>query len=242
MHGSRLLSAIASGLLLVVASCESSGPDRRQVDVSFSSQSPSASLVGGSSADITVTIGSNSLVITRAQLVLRDIKLKPTTETCADDESDDDCETIHVGPTLVDLPLTETAATELTASVPVGTYRRVQLKIHKPSDDGDDAAFVAANPDFEDISIRVEGTYNGEAFVYTSALTENIELEFSPPLVIDTDGQNFTVQVDLSSWFRSGTGVIDPRTANDGGANEQTVRDNIRASLRALEDADRNGR
>jgi hypothetical protein len=231
---------------ITVAACgDSSSPNRRLVALSFSSQSSAApAIVADNSAafDVTVSGGGNTVVITKAQLVLRDIKLKETTATCTDAAGVEDCATIHVGPALIDLPLTTDGVTSLSASVPEGTYRRVQLKIHKPSDDADDAAFKTANPAFANISIRVEGTFNGQAFVFTSALTENVELNFNPEIVIDADNQNITVQVDIASWFKNGSAVIDPRTANNGQPNENLVRNNIRASLRAIEDEDRNGR
>ena len=97
------------------------------------------------------------------------------------------------------------------------------------------------NPNFANSSIRVEGTFNGTAFVFTSALSEKEELEFNPPIVVDATNKNITVQIDLRSWFKSGTTVINPATANPGQPNENLVRSNIKASLRALEDDDRNG-
>ena len=100
---------------------------------------------------------------------------------------------------------------------------------------------VAANPNFANASIRVEGTYNGTPFVFTSSMTDVIEMSFSPPVVIDADNQNVTIDVDLSSWFKVNGQVIDPTTANPGQPNENAVRNNIRASLRGFEDDDRNG-
>ena len=243
----------AATLLLAVAACESSGPDRHPVDLSFSSQgtaesvSDASAASGGVAADqaaiISVTIGPNTLIINRARLVLRDIRLKPTTAACSDDDaSNDDCETVHAGPVVADLPLTETAVTEITASVPEGSYRRIQIQIHKLSDDAEDAAVLAENPELEDASIRVEGTWNGQPFVYLADYTENVELEFTPAIDIDTDDKNVTVQADISGWFVSNGSLIDPRTANKGGANENVVRNNIRASLRAIEDDYRDGR
>lgn len=61
------------------------------------------------------------------------------------------------------------------------------------------------------------------------------------PIVLDATSKNITIQFDLSTWFKSGTTVINPATANAGGANENVVRNNIRASLRAIEDDDKNG-
>jgi hypothetical protein len=244
----NVMKAALPATLLMLAACESTTPDRRPVSVSFSTQSAAALAIAGERApnfDVTVTIGANTLVITKAQLVVRSIKLKKTeTLECSDDDGiDDDCDEIKLGPMLVDLPLTANGVTSVTATIPEGTYREVSFKIHKPDDDNaEDLAFIAANPTFERTSIRVEGTYNGQAFVYTSDVSERMEVEFESPVTINADDQNVTVQLDLSSWFEVGGQIVNPNTANKGGANENAVRDNIRASMRALEDDDRNGR
>lgn len=233
--------------VIALTACDSTSPNSRPVSVSFSSQSSLAALRGdrAPSFDVTVTIGANTLVITKAQVVVRSIKLKQTATTvCSDDDSiDDDCDEVELGPMLVDLPLTANGVTSVTASIPEGTYREISFKIHKPGDDNAaDIAFRAANPTFAATSIRIEGTYNGQAFVFTSDLSERMELEFNPPVTITSDNQNVTVQFDVSSWFEVNAQVINPTTANKGGANENAVKDNIRASLRALEDDDKNGR
>ncbi|MCK7521644.1 MAG: hypothetical protein MZV64_30150 [Ignavibacteriales bacterium] len=69
-----------------------------------------------------------------------------------------------------------------------GTYDRLEFEIHKPEDDGDadDAAFLAAHPDFRRISIRVTGTYNGTPFAYTTDLSEEQERALVPPLSLST--------------------------------------------------------
>lgn len=238
----RTTLILASLSAVAVAAC-STEPDGEPIELSFSSQAPASN----ATTDITVTVGANTLVITKAQMVVRRIKLKPAISslTCDDDDSGtDDCAVIHTGPILVDLPLTPNTVTTFSANVPPGVYGEVDLRIHKPTDDAADAAFRAANPGFDQTSIRVEGTYNGSAFVYTADLTEKQELEFNPPVAVEEGGplMNLTVQADVSTWFRSGTTLINPTTANKGGANENLVKNNIRASLRAFRDDDHSGR
>jgi hypothetical protein len=108
--------------------------------------------------------------------------------------------------------------------------------------DASDVAFRAANPTFATTNIRVEGTFNGQAFVYASDLSETMELEFAAPVVTNADNKNVTVQFDLSSWFKIGGQVINPTTANKSGINENAVKTNTRGSLHALEGDDSNGR
>jgi hypothetical protein len=232
---------LAPAIVIASACSDSSSPNGRSLGVSFSSQSASAS---AAAADVTVTGGGNTLVITKAQVVVRRIKLKGTTAgTCSDDDTaTDDCRSVFIGPMLVDLPLTTGSVTSIAAVVPPDTYRQIEFRIHKPGSDGPDAAFRAANPTFANISVRVEGTFNGAAFVYTSALDEKQTLTFNPAITVGADNQNVTIQFDVASWFTNGSTVVNPATANTGGANENLVRDKIRSSLRAIEDDDRNGR
>jgi hypothetical protein len=242
-----LASILASSSLVVLGACGgSTSSNTRPVSLSFSGQAPAgAAATINASRDVIVTVGANTLVITKAQLVVRSIKLKTaSTMTCSDDDSiNDDCDEVRLAPTLIDVPLTANGVTSLTATIPEGTYREISFKIHKPSDDdASDVAFRAANPTFATTSIRIEGTFNGAAFVHTSDISETIELEFATPVVLNADNQNVTVQFDLSSWFKVNGQVINPATANKGAANENAVKNNVRGSLRVFDDEDRNGR
>ena len=215
------------------------GPNSGQVALSFSSQATAPATF-----DITVTSGGNTLVITKAQMVLREIELKQsTTAACGNDEAVDDCDELELGAMLIDLPVTAGLTSALTASIPEGTYREIEFEIHKPGDDAKDVAFKAANPLFANISIRVQGTYNGQPFVFTSAVSQDVELEFNPPVVIAAGSNNVTIQVDLTRWFKNSSGaLIDPNTANPGLSNASLVAANIKASLRALDDDDKDGK
>ncbi|MGH7753399.1 MAG: hypothetical protein ACREN5_11350, partial [Gemmatimonadales bacterium] len=62
--------------------------------------------------------------------------------------------------------------------------------------------------------------------------------------VVDEGGSaNVTLRLDVSRWFVNGggTALVDPATANEGQANENLVRDNIRASIDAFRDDDADG-
>ena len=240
-----LLPLVALG----IAACGvfSTAPNRPTLTLSFSSRAPApvASASLAPNFDISVTSGANTLVITKAQLVVRKIELKSlATTACSEDGiSADDCDEIELGTRLVDLPVSDALAPATTASIPEGTYREIEFKVHKPGTDAIDAAFILANPDFKDISVRVEGTYNGAQFTFTSAVNEEVELEFNPPVVITAASNNITIQVDLRTWFRNTDGtVIDPATANTGGPNASLVASKIKASLRAFEDRDKDGK
>ena len=188
--------------------------------------------------------GSGALVITRARIVLREIELESPDFVCgfSDDSSrsrhdDDDCE-IELAPRIVDLPLDGGAVPLIGVNVPEGIYDEIEFELHKPDDDTPaDLAFIAANPDFRRISVRVEGTWNGTPFVYETDQNAELELEFRSPLHVGADGVNITVNVDVASWFRTAGGAV----IRPSSANADLIDDRIRQSFRAFEDDDRDG-
>jgi hypothetical protein len=227
---------------------------------------PAAATVAGLASlaePYTITDASgNSLTFEKVELVLREIELKradrdvvcgeddsnsddDSNDDSSDDSSADDCEELEFGPVLLDLPLGGGAAQVFTVEVASGTYDELEFEIHKPEDDGDanDAAFLAAHPDFRGVSIRVTGSYNGTPFTYTTDLGEEQEQALVPPLSLATaTATDLTLFVDINNWFRTGAAtLIDPASANEGGANESLVEDNIENSIDAFEDDDRDG-
>jgi hypothetical protein len=238
------------GMAAALAACsDGTGPGAaRTVSLTFTSGAaggPSLSRMGV--ADDTIVSGNDVLVITRAQIVLREIELKrENDDLCETGEGDDDgCEEFETGPMLVDLPLGGAVETAITIEADTGTYDEIDFELHKPEDDGDsaDAAFIAAHPEFDRLSIRVEGTWNGTPFVFTSDVNVEQENGLVPPLVItESTGTNVTLRVDISTWFRNGSGaLVDPASGNQGGQNESVITENIKVSFHAFEDEDRDG-
>ncbi len=217
------------------------------VAVSVATQSPrvssqAAALSRAKALDDTITSGADTIIVTRAQLVLREIELKRVESPNCDGA--DECEKVEFGPVLVDLPLQPGADRKFTVEPPRGSYDEIEFDVHKPDDgDPDDQVFIQQNPEFERISIRVQGTFNDAPFVYESDLDVEQELTLQPPLVVDENtATNVTIFVGLDSWFRMPNGMlVDPATANKDGPNENLVKDNIITSMRAFEDRDEDG-
>lgn len=236
------------GMAAALAACgDGTGPGApRTVSLTFSTGAPGGPLFSRLGvADDTIISGSDVLVITRAQIVLREIELKREDDDVCDSSGpgdDDGCEEFEIGPLLVDLPLNGGAETAITIEADTGTYDEIDFEVHK-AEGGGDAAFIAQHPEFDGLSIRVEGTWNGTPFVFESDLDVEQENELVPPLVItETTGTNVTLRVDLSTWFRNGSGaLVDPATGNTGGANESVIKENIKVSFHAFEDEDRDG-
>ena len=239
-----LLTSVAALATLTLAGCDAGGPSTSaQVNFSVATQPASAATTGSSE---TFTDGSNTLVIDRVQLVLREIELKrvEATTSCGDSGSDS-CEELELGPILLDLPLGSSGiAHSFTVPVAAGSYDEIEFKIHPAShDDTPDAAFLQAHPEFAGVSVQVDGTFNGVGFSFTSDLSAEEEIELSPPLAVaESATADLTLLVDLDRWFRNGAGLlVDPATANVGLANESLVESNIRATLHAFEDEDHDG-
>ena len=229
--------------------CDSNTEPAGSGGVSFSTVATPAALPAGAAVgagELTQTDGEHTLVITRVAVVLREIELERVEDNdCPDGVEEDDCEEFEVGPTLLEMGLEGTVEQVVAIQAPAGSYDELEFDIHKPEDDTpEDLAFIAANPDFERVSIRVEGTFDGEDFLFLQDLNEEQELDLSPPLEVAEGAAttNVTLQLDVTTWFvRSDGSLIDPGTANKGGPNESLVEQNIENSIEAFEDDDHDG-
>lgn len=194
-------------------------------------------------AQATITDGTNTLVITSVQVVLREIELEPAeTPDCDVEPGPVGCEEFETGPVLLNLPVDGSTSEDVAIDVPAGSYDEVEFDIHVVSDA--DGAFLAANPTMEGKSIVVEGTYNGDPFTFETNMSQEQELELSPPLTVG-DGDpatNVTIRFDVSTWFLDELGnVFNPATASTGEPNESIAEENIQNSIKAFEDHDRDG-
>ena len=251
---------IASAALLVLAACSDSNTGT--VNFSLTSRqagapAPSAALASGAAVpsvatsgdSTTIALGNDTVIVRSVELVLRKIELKRVdVATCDAVMGNGDCEEFETGATLVTLPLGTTAvAQQVSVDAPPGTFDQLEFEIHKPSS-SDDAAFIAAHPDFANISIRVTGTFSQAGtrtdFTFTSDVDQSEEANLVPPVTV-TEGQilNVTLRVDIAGWFLNGaqTALVDPASANKGQPNESIVANNIQNSFKAFEDDNHDG-
>jgi hypothetical protein len=231
------------GIIAAGLACTGVGDPTRsaEVQVSFATRAAPAPPLGASRTALlsdTVVTGTDTLVLTSVELVLKEIEMKRVeTPDCT---GNDLCEEFELGPVLVSLPLTPGAQPAFSLhDAPAATYNEIEFKIHKPDDgDPDDQAFVAQHPDFADISIRVRGTFNGVAFEFTTELDVEQELELAPPLVIAANSStNVTIFVDVSTWFVVSGALVDP---GDPSVSDE-IENNIKNSIAAFEDPDGTG-
>jgi hypothetical protein len=247
---------------------------RSQVTFSLSSKGGSASAARGAFLSDTLTGNGATVVLDSVQLVLRDLRFKRVQDNACSDDSgamasmhdssggegsghegddnggdgrDDACESFNAGPFLLDVPLGGGVDRAFSVVVDTGTYNQLRIKIHKPEDDSADAkdlAFLAAHPEFNKVSIRAVGTFNGTPFVFTTDLNVEERIALVPPITVADSAANVdvTIKVDVSTWFADGAGgFVDPLTALKGGANENIVRNDIESSFHAFRDGNHDG-
>lgn len=243
------LRMLSMGVLatLLAACGDSTSPNAKTVSLSFGTRSgaPAVTAMGaGISPQIVVSSASgDNVTITRAQVVLREIELTSAdTTACLIEGGEAECQELKLGPVLVDLPVSGELVSTMNVAVPAGSYTEVEFEVHHPEDgdeddDTADRGFLALHPDFRGVSVRVEGTYNGQPFVYTLSSDAELELDFAPPLVVDAAASNITVNVDVARWFRSSTGAVLAPTVE----NKSLIAENVKASFEAYEDDDRDG-
>ena len=251
------LKPLASFILAsAIAACSSdvTGANLHPVKLSFTSNVSAKAASSSSALKSDLAVGpAGDLVLTKIQLVLDKIELNESeTSSCvAEIEASDDgsgnhgeagteCEDVSRNPVLVDIPLDATLATAINVPLSAGTYSKLEAKLEPARADA--SAFNTANPTLLGMSVRVEGTFKGTPFVFTSAVRSGLEMTFDPPLVIDATTTNATVSIDVARWFLDSAGAaIDPSTATAGSSALSRIEDNIRRSFHAFEDDHESG-
>jgi hypothetical protein len=236
-------SYLATSILAVgLSGCsDNAAPTAGNLSLTIASSGVVAKAAKAAAAD-TFAAGGDTLVVTGVQVVLREVELQASDDAGADSTR---VEEFEAGPLLVDLPLGGATDQVVSVDVTPGTYNEVEFKVDSVrSDEGSSAAFLAAHPGFDGVSVRVTGTFNGTAFTFTSGLESEQEHDLVPALVVAEGGgaMNLTLSVDHTSWFAaSGGGLIDPATAGVAGPNREQVEHNIKQSFDSFEDDNHDG-
>ena len=246
--------------LIWLAACSNGSGGAGTVSLSLSARSaaapapaapagsgPAAVVVAAGDSTV-IALGGDTVIVRSLAVVLRQIELKRLdAASCDSVPTNGDCEEFESGPVLASFPLGSTnTVAAVSVSAPAGQYDKLEFEIHK-TDSTEDRAFVTANPDFKNISIRVTGTFSHAGsrsdFVFTSDLDASEELAFNPPLaVVDGTPANLTIRLDVSTWFVNSGALIDPASASGSGPNAGIVQNNIKNSVAAFEDDNRDGR
>lgn len=125
-----------------------------------------------------------------------------------------------------------------TVQVPFGTYKKSRIEIHELQPE--DGLVYSQNPDLQDRSILIQGTFDGVPFAFTSDFSEEQEREFQPPLVLDENfpSTNIVLFLNLNDWFVDESGnILNPLSSNNKSEIEKSIKD----SIEIFEDDDDNG-
>lgn len=238
-------TGMAAALAISLAGCSNDpAPAGGNLSLSISSPGTVAKAARAAKAAVadTFAAGGDTLVVTGVQVVLRQVELQASDDAGVDSTR---VEEFEAGPLLVDLPLGGVTDQVVSVDVTPGTYNEVEFKVDAVrGDEPAAAAFLAANPGFDGVSVRVAGSFNGTPFTFTTGLESEQEHDLVPPLVVVEGGgaMNLTLSIDHAAWFvASGGGLIDPATAGAGGANQEQVEHNIRLSFHSFEDENHDG-
>ena len=206
----------------------------------------------------------NGISLTEVRFVVRKLKLEGTSTTAAgattapsttdaesdgktevEHEQDDDADEPVLGPLVVDLDGATLAGGGLSnvfeGVVPGGTFDELKFVIGpvKEAQAGSDAKLAAMAA--QGASIVIDGTVTDASgtttsFEFVSSLAVEVKQE-NDVEVNDTKSNNITLSIDPTGWF-GGTGAarLDPTPAN-----QAAIETNIKASLRAFQDDDKNG-
>ena len=245
MQRSSWIPAVFLAAAVAACSDNPAGPEG-QGTVVFQLATAGTGATSAPSLAVTVTRGTDVIVISDVQLVARKIKLDREDSSCPadieeDPEEEAECPSLKLGPLLLDPPLEEGVSPTFTVDIPAGVYDELQLQIHKPAG-SNDAAFIAANPDFNGVSIRVNGTWNGTPFTFTTDLTQVIEIELEDPVTVEVDGETgLTLLLDVRGWFLDQGGVALLNPSNLTQQARSRIEQNIRQSFHAFQDDDEDG-
>lgn len=232
MNRKHMYGLLAVLLVLPAAACDSAGPgDNAAVSMSFAAPAGISNTSTLVQVGDPLTAGGPTLILQNIDVVFDEIVLERAEhdeggdsdgESDADSDSDGSAnEKLRRGPFTVSLPVNGGVVTPINESLPAGSYEKVEMDV---------------------TSVRVRGTYDGQAFDVTLPVNTELELEFENDFVVDDDADrlNVTIAIDFASWFRNSTGsVIDPRaTATDSSLRAEVV-NRIRSSFKAFEDSDK---
>lgn len=217
------LSALFAALLLLLPACQQDGT------VMTTTSDPSNMSVGFFTE---TEVGDNTLTLSEAKFNVKSMKMD-------NHGHNGECD-VKAGPFVVYLDLTPKYVNATITTIPVGSYESIKFHIHKPNPNEtmQDPDFIESNS--RRYSVVVKGTYNGEYFVYKSAINveRKIYVDNYPLAVATTPMINITISVNPYSWFREDGMLLNPM--DEGNSNK--IDKNIKESLkRAFRDINRDG-
>ena len=184
---------------------------------------------------------ADSIVITRARIVIRTLKLHingDADDTLTHESHDGDVDVIKAGPFVAEFNSTGEKIIS-TITIPPGTYDHIKFEIHKLNENEDPS--LLNDPLFGDFVNGGRYTFiidgfayvNGVAypFQFKSSQTDNVEVFLNPPAVMDaTHVYDLTLIFDPRLMFgRPGMRPLDPRDVDNQHDIEKLLKNSIKA-------------
>jgi hypothetical protein len=185
---------------------------------------------------------ADSIVITRARIVIRTLKLHvvgDADDTIPHQEHNGDKDVIKAGPFLAEFNVSGQKIIS-TVTIPPGTYDRIKFEIHKLNENEDPS--LLNDPIFGDFVNGGRYTFiidgfaylNGVAypFSFKSSQTDNVEVFLNSPALYDaTHVYDLTIIFDPKLMFgRAGQRPLDPRDVD----NQKDIEKLLKSSIKLL--------
>lgn len=244
MRYTRKTSGIASLMALAGLATACSG-DSTGVKTSGSQLAFTTGPALGALADAApITIGGHTLSLSAVTLTVARAELKPVASAvCAGDtdsadnnvspsggasadnhsgSGQDDCGEMKIGPTTIDLPLDGSVLAVPADAIPAGTFQELELRL----------AFI-----------RLQGTFDGNAFDVTVSTPVRGDIQFTTPVVVTAGtATSITVTVPVATWFTNTDGsLLDPSKLNTTPTLMSQFIGRVGTSFHAFEDEDHDG-
>ena len=235
---------------------------------SGSAVSVSSAVKAGTSKLSSVPTASGTAKLDNLYLVVKEIELEKaptgttgstgsTGATGPTGSSDDDVEELEVGPYVLELTINDTNLSPVqpfipSTVVPPGSYKGIEFEIHRVrSTEKLNIQTTKGGVSLDGRSIVLEGTCTAPATgtpptsppptPFAISSTMEVEVEYESPFEVVQDAQsNVTLAFDASTWLAGPNGTTLDPCANDPEVNARIMA-NVKASLKAFEDDDRDG-
>ena len=194
-------------LSLIIFSCSKDDNDESRIHLKVSAVND----VGTSLKSVNLSATNNeNVVFTVFRISIRDVVFKNESDSNSNLDTD---EIQFRGPYQIDLLNDGNALTQTIGDiiVPDGLYKELRFKFHKDED-------LPITDNLYDRSIYIEGTIDGEPFIFWHDTSENLDVGRSTGVEVAGGTVNFTVNFSTSQ-FLSALNQIDLTQATDGNGN-----------------------
>lgn len=224
------LTIFLTGIILLLSACTDDTAATTTPASTNGTMSLSSSYTTSVLGKITSASAVDSITVTRARFIIKDIKFKNAFE---------DSLNFKANAFVLDLNLAGTEQNIAVAEVPFGSYKRMEFDVHriesKTLSGRTDTAQFADFLKGERYSVIISGTVkiNGKdtTFTYRSKIDAKQKIDITPPMTVSKDTADVKTVLRLSSakWFKNNAGVLlDPNDKN----NEGVIDENIKVSIK----------